>query len=746
MRNLSTVNTKKLQKNSLMAALELTCIISEQSYRKEIDSDFFHEVFVPHRIFKVISQHEASGSCVVSLSKADSKDAVVASLQILPNASETGMFHGQASIMVNPLIAFTLGIIGSDNKITVKLLRQPLRPCVEVFLAEVYGSLPHSDSVHRLCIEALLRVPRVLSVGETVALPTWNSDDIAGYTDQAEQDAAMSSWIGPGRAIDTTHDVVHYTIVDLKDTEGVSLPYGSVDETARTFMVAPRKCDTRGHIPGIRQYLFPKVNFPLDIELCEWLHREKLSSGSAIFVGKRCRERLQVVRNSVEKIGMIPNVVSCTGLGSSEEMLDLIQAGGSSCTVLDTFDELEDFSIQNFETPVIAIVEDYSKIPAEVASRFSQIFEWETDNIHAATVNSYCAVIPDACNHSSRIETLKKRLSRATPAEELESPNVQWSDIGGLHSAKQELRDLMTSGLRRGVLLYGPPGTGKTLLAKAIATEACSSRNEKITFIGVKGPELLSMYIGESEKNIRSVFSRAKENAPSLVFFDELDSLAPSRGRASDSANVMDRVVASLLTELDNLPPDVIIVGATNRPDLLDPALVRPGRIDRQVYVGIPEDKSVLIEALSHQFMLSEPSVIEKVSPHIPRAMTGSDVAGVLRRAHLERAKEVATRISDFATEADLTVSEFQRLVGLNVSDASVCESCCMKVVKNSLEICDVCGTFRIAESCFSSKDFVVALTDTCILKALASAPPSITESELEGYEQLRDQHATVIG
>lgn len=142
--------------------------------------------------------------------------------------------------------------------------------------------------------------------------------------------------------------------------------------------------------------------------------------------------------------------------------------------------------------------------------------------------------------------------------------------------------ELFGAGLKKrsGILLYGPPGTGKTLLAKAIAT-SCS-----LNFFSVKGPELLNMYIGESEANVRRVFQRARDAKPCVVFFDELDSVAPKRGEKGDSGGVMDRIVSQLLAELDGMSEggegsgagDVFVIGATNRPDLLDPALLRPGR------------------------------------------------------------------------------------------------------------------------------------------------------------------------
>ncbi|KAG7220245.1 hypothetical protein INR49_018344 [Caranx melampygus] len=193
---------------------------------------------------------------------------------------------------------------------------------------------------------------------------------------------------------------------------------------------------------------------------------------------------------------------------------------------------------------------------------------------------------------TSALETLQDAQSKAVGAPKI--PAVRWQDIGGLQQVRAEILDtvqlplqhpeLLSLGLNRtGLLLYGPPGTGKTLLAKAVATE-CS-----MTFLSVKGPELINMYVGQSEENVREVFSRASAAAPCVVFFDELDSLAPSRGRSGDSGGVMDRVVSQLLAELDALSSSVgvFVIGATNRPDLLDQSLLRPGRFDKLVYVGV---------------------------------------------------------------------------------------------------------------------------------------------------------------
>jgi len=184
----------------------------------------------------------------------------------------------------------------------------------------------------------------------------------------------------------------------------------------------------------------------------------------------------------------------------------------------------------------------------------------------------------------------------------VEIPNVKWTDIGGLESVKQELIEAVEWPLKfpdsfkrlgvkppKGILLYGAPGTGKTLLVKAVANES------QANFILVSGPALYSMWVGESEKAVREVFKKARQVSPCIIFFDEIDSLAPRRGVSSDS-HVSERVVNQLLTEIDGLQEmqDVVIIGATNRPDIVDTALLRPGRFDRMILTPIPDEKTRL--------------------------------------------------------------------------------------------------------------------------------------------------------
>ncbi|XP_075722884.1 peroxisomal ATPase PEX6 isoform X2 [Rhipicephalus microplus] len=233
----------------------------------------------------------------------------------------------------------------------------------------------------------------------------------------------------------------------------------------------------------------------------------------------------------------------------------------------------------------------------------------------------------------SALEWLQGSQAQAVGAPRI--PCVHWEDVGGLAEAKRTLTDtlqlplrhpqLLDAGLKRsGVLLYGPPGTGKTLLAKAVATECA------LSFLSVKGPELINMYVGQSEENVRAVFARARSAAPCVIFFDELDSLAPNRGRSGDSGGVMDRVVSQLLAEMDGLnkSADVFVIGATNRPDLLDPAILRPGRFDQLLYVGIPSDKDSqlkILKALTRKFRFAEGLDLALVVEECPAGLTGAD-------------------------------------------------------------------------------------------------------------------------
>ncbi|RCV35421.1 hypothetical protein SETIT_7G238600v2 [Setaria italica] len=269
----------------------------------------------------------------------------------------------------------------------------------------------------------------------------------------------------------------------------------------------------------------------------------------------------------------------------------------------------------------------------------------------------------------SSLERAKKRNRAALGTPKV--PNVKWEDVGGLEEVKKVILDtiqlplmykhLFSSKLRKrsGVLLYGPPGTGKTLLAKAVATE-CS-----LNFISVKGPELINMYVGESEKNVRDIFEKARSARPCVIFFDELDSLAPARGSSADSGGVMDRVVSQLLVEIDGLSDnsqDLFIIGATNRPDLLDSALLRPGRFDKLLYVGVNTDASYrerILKAQTRKYKLHKNVSLLSVAQRCPPNFTGADIYALCADAWFHAAKRsVKTFETDTSRSNDASAEE----------------------------------------------------------------------------------------
>jgi transitional endoplasmic reticulum ATPase len=224
----------------------------------------------------------------------------------------------------------------------------------------------------------------------------------------------------------------------------------------------------------------------------------------------------------------------------------------------------------------------------------------------------------------------------------VEVPEVRWSDIGGLEDVKQQLREAVEwplkyqdiferMGIRppKGILLYGPQGVGKTLLAKAAATESGAN------FIAVNGPEILSKWVGESERAIREIFRRARMVAPAIIFLDEIDSIAPARGSRVDSG-VTDRIVNQLLTEMDGIKPlrSVVLIAATNRPDLLDPALLRPGRFDRIIKVPPPDRKARLeiLKIHTRRVPLASDVDLEKLAD-MTNGFTGADLEALVREA-----------------------------------------------------------------------------------------------------------------
>ncbi|TKX87738.1 AAA family ATPase [Halorubrum sp. SS5] len=232
----------------------------------------------------------------------------------------------------------------------------------------------------------------------------------------------------------------------------------------------------------------------------------------------------------------------------------------------------------------------------------------------------------------------------------VEVPDVSWDQVGGLEDTKERLRETIQWPLEypevfeeldmeaaKGVLMYGPPGTGKTLLAKAVANESESN------FISIKGPELLNKYVGESEKGVREVFSKARENAPTIVFFDEIDSIATERGQNSGDSGVGERVVSQLLTELDGLESleDVVVIATTNRPDLIDSALLRPGRLDRHVHVPVPDEtaRRRIFEVHTRDKPLADDVDLDALARRT-EGYVGADIEAVAREASMNASRE----------------------------------------------------------------------------------------------------------
>jgi peroxin-6 len=340
------------------------------------------------------------------------------------------------------------------------------------------------------------------------------------------------------------------------------------------------------------------------------------------------------------------------------------------------------------------------------------------------------------------VDAARKNFADAIGAPKI--PNVTWDDVGGLNNVKDavmetiqlplERPELFAKGMKKrsGILFYGPPGTGKTLLAKAIATEY------SLNFFSVKGPELLNMYIGESEANVRRVFQRARDARPCVVFFDELDSVAPKRGNQGDSGGVMDRIVSQLLAELDGMSGGddgaggVFVIGATNRPDLLDPALLRPGRFDKMLYLGVSDshDKQLtILEALTrksvppapcmHSFPANRlpcprfalhPSVsLSAIAQKLPFTYTGADFYALCSDAMLKavtrQAAGVDTKIRTMNAGRDL---------------------------KHQISTAYFFDHFATPE------DLAVMVTEQDFLEAHKELIPSVSAGELAHYERVR--------
>lgn len=297
------------------------------------------------------------------------------------------------------------------------------------------------------------------------------------------------------------------------------------------------------------------------------------------------------------------------------------------------------------------------------------LIDLEEENIDAEVLNSLAV----------SQENFKWALGQSNPSAlretVVEVPNVTWEDIGGLENVKRELQELVQYPVEhpekflkfgmspsRGVLFYGPPGCGKTLLAKAIANEC------QANFISIKGPELLTMWFGESEANVRDVFDKARQAAPCVLFFDELDSIAKSRGGSSgDAGGASDRVINQVLTEMDGMgaKKNVFIIGATNRPDIIDGAVMRPGRLDQLIYIPLPDEKSrmSILKAALRKSPIAKDVDVDFLAK-ATHGFSGADLTEICQRAcklairesiekDMQRERERAAQGGDTEMETD---------------------------------------------------------------------------------------------
>jgi transitional endoplasmic reticulum ATPase len=240
---------------------------------------------------------------------------------------------------------------------------------------------------------------------------------------------------------------------------------------------------------------------------------------------------------------------------------------------------------------------------------------------------------------------------------------VHWDDIGGLEAQKEELKEAVEWPLKypelfkhfntkpaKGIMLYGPPGTGKTMLAKAVATES------EANFISIKGPELLSKWVGESERAVRETFRKAKTAAPCVIFFDEIDSIVPVRGQSCDS-HVTERVISQLLAELDGIEElhNVVVIAATNRPDIIDPAILRPGRFDRLLYIPMPskETRLKILQIHTKNMPLADDVDLNRIAEQTEN-YNGADLHAIVQKASYLAMREYLNKTHGKVEESKL--------------------------------------------------------------------------------------------
>ncbi len=395
----------------------------------------------------------------------------------------------------------------------------------------------------------------------------------------------------------------------------------------------------------------------------------------------------------------------------------------------DSFDEVKDQLLGRSANEISFLGKEFRQKKRDImCSQTTELLGMESFSAKA-TLRS----LLNCSDHVSMFHNSSKKLTTDL------IPNVKWEDIGGLSHVRSEIIDAIElplqhpdlfggSSRRSGILFFGPPGSGKTLVAKAVASE-CG-----LPFLSVKGPELLGSYVGESESNIRAAFTSAREAAAdsvhnsstsgaAILFFDEIDSLAPRRGELGDGGGVMERVVSTLLSEMDKdvneyeNPGQVFVIGATNRPDLLDPALMRPGRFDRIIYLGLArnrEDRIQILAAQTRKFQfengIDAKTMASKVIDAIPSSMSGADFSAIASGALMLALQRVCDEVdAEVASAESPDVKSVEDVVHIWPEDRLVPK---VKV-----------------------EDFI---------NATKSVHPSVSEDDIQKYESMRSEYCAM--
>ena len=368
--------------------------------------------------------------------------------------------------------------------------------------------------------------------------------------------------------------------------------------------------------------------------------------GEVVVIG--ATNRVDAIDPALRRGGRFDREIE-VGVPDRDGRKEILQVHTRNMPLVDGID-LDEYA-ENTHGFVGADLESLAKESAMHAlRRIRPELDLESDEIDADVLNSI------QVTESDFKEAMKGIEPSALREVFVEVPDVTWDQVGGLEGTKERLRETIQWPLEypevfeeldmqaaKGVLMYGPPGTGKTLLAKAVANEAESN------FISIKGPELLNKYVGESEKGVREVFSKARENAPTIVFFDEIDSIATERGKNSGDSGVGERVVSQLLTELDGLESleDVVVIATTNRPDLIDSALLRPGRLDRHVHVPVPDEEArrKILEVHTRDKPLADDVDLDALARKA-EGYVGADLEAVAREASMNASREFIGSVS----------------------------------------------------------------------------------------------------